>query len=55
MALPQVKLDQGIHVMHLFYSVDRQLWESLPEGASAETQAKLHSLPNGWTNFRAFC
>ena len=39
MALPQVKLDQGIHVMHLFYSVDRQLWESLLEGASAEAQA----------------
>ena len=44
MALPQVKLDQGIHVMHLFYSVDRQLWESLPEGASAEAQAKLQAL-----------
>ncbi|MED6327321.1 MAG: chlorite dismutase family protein, partial [Verrucomicrobiota bacterium] len=44
MALPQVKLDQGIHAMHLFYSFDRQLWESLPEGASAEAQAKLQAL-----------
>ena len=30
--------------MHLFYSVDRQLWESLPEGASAEAMTKLNLL-----------
>ena len=40
MGLPQVKLEQGIHVMHLFYSIDRQLWDSLPEGASAEAMLK---------------
>ena len=27
MSLPAVKLNQGIHVMHLFYRVDRTRWE----------------------------
>ena len=50
MGLPQVKLEQGIHVMHLFYSIDRQLWDSLPEGASAEAMLKLQSLCDANSN-----
>jgi len=44
MALPVVKLDQGIHVMHLFYTIDRDLWADLPDGTSEETQEKLEAL-----------
>ena len=50
MALPQVKLDQGIHVMHLFYSIDRQLWESLSKSVSAEAMIKLQSLCDANSN-----
>ena len=50
MALPQVKLDQGIHVMHLFYSIDRQLWESVSKEVSAEAMLKLQSLCDANSN-----
>lgn len=39
-----VKLDRGIHVMHLFYSVNRERWAALPSGESAQVRAKLESL-----------
>ena len=42
--LPPVKLDRGIHVMHLFYRVDRVRWTQLPAGESAQTRARLESL-----------
>ncbi len=44
MALPTVKLEQGIHVMHLFYKVDRVAWDELTTDDSIETRAKLQKL-----------
>jgi chlorite dismutase len=31
MSLPAIKLNQGIHVMHLFYRLDRPRWAQSPE------------------------
>jgi len=42
--LPPVKLDRGIHVMHLFYRIDRERWAALPDGASAKARASLEAL-----------
>src|SRR5262245_7778535 len=42
--LPSVKLDRGIHVMHLFYKIDRLRWTSLPAGESARTLGRLEAL-----------
>ncbi len=44
MTLPVVKLNQGIHVMHLFYRVDRLRWAQLAAGESAQARAKLEAL-----------
>ena len=44
MATPSVKLAQGIHVLHLFYRIDRRRWSELPGPASAEAQAQLEAL-----------
>ncbi len=44
MPLPTVKLTQGIHVMHLFYRVDRVRWAALKPGESAAVRAKLEQL-----------
>ncbi|MBI3882363.1 MAG: chlorite dismutase family protein [Verrucomicrobia bacterium] len=44
MPLPTVKLSQGIHVMHLFYRLDRTRWDALAAGQSAEARAKLEKL-----------
>ncbi|MBI3874992.1 MAG: heme-dependent peroxidase [Verrucomicrobia bacterium] len=44
MPLPTVKLTQGIHVMHLFYRVDRVRWAALAPGESASVRAKLDQL-----------
>lgn len=41
MSLPVVKLREGIHVMHLFYKLDRS---HLDAGASATTRQKLEAL-----------
>ena len=38
MSLPAIKLNQGIHVMHLFYRLDRCRWSGL---APAETARSL--------------
>ncbi|MFM1768782.1 MAG: hypothetical protein RJA22_1311 [Verrucomicrobiota bacterium] len=43
-SLPTVKLDRGIHVMHLFYTVDRERWAALPAGAGARSLAALEAL-----------
>jgi peroxiredoxin len=40
---PSVKLDRGIHVMHLFYRVDRERWSALPAGESARVRARLEA------------
>jgi peroxiredoxin len=42
--LPLVKLNQGIHVMHLFYRVDRVRWGQLGGTGSMETVARLQAL-----------
>ncbi|MDB6065256.1 MAG: Chlorite dismutase [Pedosphaera sp.] len=44
MTLPIVKLNQGIHVMHLFYRIDRVRWMKLETGESAATLEKLTAL-----------
>src|SRR5215212_2394132 len=44
MNLPTVKLDHGIHVMHLFYSINRQRWAELPAGESAQALQRVEAL-----------
>ena len=44
MELSPVKLTKGIHVLHLFYRVDRLRWAQLPGGESAAALAKLETL-----------
>lgn len=44
MAVPVVKLDQGIHVMHLFYRVDRTVWDDQMDGATANVKSRLEGL-----------
>src|SRR5437868_1130534 len=44
MSAPVVKLTKGIHVLHLFYRIDRVMWSMLSPGASAETLKKLEAL-----------
>jgi len=44
MSLLAVKLTKGIHVMHLFYRIDRVRWTQLPSGQSAQTLSKLQAL-----------
>jgi chlorite dismutase len=43
MAFPVVKLAKGIHVMHLFFHVDRVRWSALPPGSSEQTRSKLEA------------
>ena len=42
--LPSVKLDRGIHVMHLFYRIDRVRWSQLSAGESARSRDRLEAL-----------
>jgi chlorite dismutase len=44
MPLPLVKLTKGIHVLHLFYRVDRLRWTQPAAGHSAQALAKLEAL-----------
>ena len=44
MSLPEIKLAQGIHVMHLFYRLDRECWSALPTGQSRAACEKLQTL-----------
>jgi hydrogen peroxide-dependent heme synthase len=44
MSLPVVKLSRGIHVMHLFYNLDRKRWSELPEEASRQALASLEKV-----------
>jgi hydrogen peroxide-dependent heme synthase len=44
MAAPLIKLDRGLHVLHLFYRVDRLRWSQLPAGESERTRARLENL-----------
>lgn len=42
--VPAVKLTKGIHVMHLFYRVDRVRWSQLPVGHSAKVLTLVQNL-----------
>ena len=42
--LPSVKLNQGIHVMHLFYRIDRVRWTQLTQADSEGARWKLETL-----------
>jgi peroxiredoxin len=42
--LPVIKLDRGLHAMHLFYRVDRERWVGLPAGQSAKCCGRLERL-----------
>jgi hydrogen peroxide-dependent heme synthase len=44
MGVPTVKLSRGIHVMHLFYRIDRAKWNALAAGESKQTLEKLQRL-----------
>ena len=44
MTSSSIKLDQGIHVMHLFYAVDRIRWAQLLLGESGKALAALETL-----------
>lgn len=44
MNLPSVKLDRGIHVMHLFYSINRRRWAELAAGESAQSLQRVEAL-----------
>jgi chlorite dismutase len=39
-----VKLERGIHVMHLFYSIDRKRWAQLAAGESAQALQRVEAL-----------
>ncbi len=44
MNLPSVPLSQGIHVVHLFYRIDRARWAELPSGAAATALTALETV-----------
>jgi hydrogen peroxide-dependent heme synthase len=44
MAEPVVKLNRGIHVLHLFYQLDRAEWGALGREKSGETRSRLEQL-----------
>lgn len=44
MAIPAVKLTKGIHVMHLFYRIDRVRWAQLTADQTAQALQKLQAL-----------
>lgn len=44
MPIPSITLGQGIHVLHLFFRVDRVRWAALPTGESAATRERLEAL-----------
>jgi chlorite dismutase len=44
MELPVVKLTKGIHVMHLFYRIDRVRWSQVTSEQSQSARARLEDL-----------
>lgn len=44
MPLPLVKLDRGLHAIHLFYRIDRLAWSKLGPAESARVRQSLESL-----------
>jgi chlorite dismutase len=43
-SLPVIKLDQGLHAMHLFYRVDRPTWTGLAPGEFERCRQRLEQL-----------
>ncbi|SVC55008.1 uncharacterized protein METZ01_LOCUS307862, partial [marine metagenome] len=43
MNLPTVKLNEGIHVMHLFYRIDRMAWDELNPDERSGAREKLEA------------
>jgi peroxiredoxin len=39
-----IKLDKGIHVMHLFYALDRSRWQAAGPASAAATRERLEAL-----------
>ncbi|HEY0455008.1 MAG TPA: hydrogen peroxide-dependent heme synthase [Verrucomicrobiae bacterium] len=50
MTTPAIKLNQGIHVMHLFYRLNRQRWAQLPSGESLRILQSLTQLCGQYAN-----
>ena len=44
MSLPIIKLDRGIHAMHLFYRIDRVRWSQLAASQSQKVREQLEKL-----------
>jgi peroxiredoxin len=44
MPIPNIKLSRGIHVLHLFYRIDRVKWNTLVEGESNLALGRLQKL-----------
>jgi len=44
MSIPSVKLSKGIHVLHLFYRIDRVRWSALGAESSGEALKRLEAL-----------
>jgi len=44
MTLPTVKMTEGIHVMHLFYRLDRMAWDELSPRESEAARERLEAL-----------
>jgi len=44
MSVPTVKLNRGIHVMHIFYKIDRLRWQSTGASESKQALSKLETL-----------
>lgn len=44
MSFPTVKLDRGIHAIHLFYRIDRVRWAQLSPADTATTRERLEKL-----------
>jgi peroxiredoxin len=44
MAYPSIRLNRGIHVMHLFYDINRTAWQQLKPGESLQARNKLEAL-----------
>lgn len=44
MSMPSVKLQRGIHVIHLFYRIDRVAWRQLPPPEAQQTLANLERI-----------
>jgi len=48
MPITEIKLTQGIHVLHLFYRVDRTRWAALPPGVGMEARIRLEAVAARW-------